>query len=98
MPVSAGTVAYCTSPERCPSWLKERDWKSRNGGFPRSRVRIPPSPLASVITKGERAGSLSSDLRYQACGAAGERPSLLQVSAIGVLLVPLTLAGSLAAL
>jgi hypothetical protein len=51
-----------------------------------------------VITKGERAGSLSSDLRYQACGAAGERPSLLQVSAIGVLLVPLTLAGSLAAL
>jgi alanine dehydrogenase len=26
-------MAYCTGPERCPSWLKERDWKSRNGGF-----------------------------------------------------------------
>ena len=28
-----------------PEWLNGRDWKSRNGGQPRSRVRIPPSPL-----------------------------------------------------
>ncbi len=28
-------------------WLKERDWKSRGRGQPASRVRIPPSPLAS---------------------------------------------------
>ena len=27
-----------------PEWLNGRDWKSRNGGQPRSRVRIPPSP------------------------------------------------------
>jgi MFS family permease len=26
-------MAYSIRPERCPSWLKERDWKSRNGGF-----------------------------------------------------------------
>jgi hypothetical protein len=28
-----------------PEWLNGRDWKSRSGGQPRSRVRIPPSPL-----------------------------------------------------
>ena len=43
-------------------------------------------------------GSLSSYLWYQACRAAGERPSLTHVSVLGVVLVPLTLAGSLAAL
>src|SRR3990172_8899280 len=30
--------------ERCPSWPKERDWKSRRWLNPASRVRIPPSP------------------------------------------------------
>ena len=30
--------------ERCPSWPKERDWKSRRRLIPASRVRIPPSP------------------------------------------------------
>ena len=43
-------------------------------------------------------GSLSSYLWYQACRGAGERPSLRQVSVLGAVLVPLTLAGSLAAL
>ncbi len=43
-------------------------------------------------------GSLSSYLWYRACVASGERPSLRQVSILGAVLVPLTLAGSLAAL
>src|SRR4030042_1088358 len=30
--------------ERCPSWSKGRDWKSRRGLILPSRVRIPPSP------------------------------------------------------
>ncbi len=32
-------------PGEVPEWLNGRDWKSRNGGQPRSGVRIPPSPL-----------------------------------------------------
>ena len=32
-PACGKRMAYCVGPERCPSWLKERDWKSRNGGF-----------------------------------------------------------------
>ncbi|HET6850465.1 MAG TPA: SLC13 family permease [Gaiellales bacterium] len=43
-------------------------------------------------------GSLSSYLWYQACRSAGERPSLVRVSVLGFVLVPLTLAGSLLAL
>src|SRR6266516_440699 len=31
-------------PGEVPERLNGRDWKSRNGGQPRSRVRIPPSP------------------------------------------------------
>ncbi len=31
--------------ERCPSWPKERDWKSRRRFIAVSWVRIPPSPL-----------------------------------------------------
>jgi hypothetical protein len=37
-----GTTAF--SAERCPSWPKERDWKSRRRLNTASRVRIPPSP------------------------------------------------------
>ena len=43
-------------------------------------------------------GSLSSLLWYRAARAADERPSLGQVSAVGVVLVPLTLAAALLAL
>ena len=35
-------------PGEVPERLNGRDWKSRNGGQPRSGVRIPPSPLHSL--------------------------------------------------
>ena len=43
-------------------------------------------------------GSLSSLLWYRAARAAGARPSLWRVSAVGVVLVPLTMAAALLAL
>src|ERR671934_246067 len=58
------------APERCPSWLKERDWKSRNGGFPRSRVRIPPSPLMLVLSRRDVETVLDPDRLVDAVGRA----------------------------
>ena len=44
-------------PERCPSWPKERDWKSRRRCQAVSWVRIPPSPLYLCLqVKRERSG------------------------------------------
>jgi hypothetical protein len=42
---SRGQAATLPEPGEVPERLNGRDWKSRNGGQPRSRVRIPPSPL-----------------------------------------------------
>ena len=44
---SPETAPHATLPRpigEVPEWLNGRDWKSRNGGQPRSGVRIPPSP------------------------------------------------------
>src|SRR3972149_2384220 len=41
---TSGDVPGNRKTERCPSWPKDRDWKSRRWLNPASRVRIPPSP------------------------------------------------------
>jgi arsenical pump membrane protein len=63
----------------------------------------PPHPLPLLIglNLGPNlavSGSLSAYLWYQAARRAGARPSLRQVSLLGLVLVPLTIAGALAAL
>ena len=45
-PRSSTAIGLTRSPGEVPERLNGRDWKSRNGGQPRSGVRIPPSPLA----------------------------------------------------
>ncbi len=47
--------ANAARPGEVPEWLNGRDWKSRNGGQPRSGVRIPPSPLHVMRPAGARA-------------------------------------------
>src|SRR5947208_8257027 len=44
-------------PGEVPERLNGRDWKSRSGGQPRSRVRIPPSPLQASKRDGIRTSS-----------------------------------------
>ena len=63
----------------------------------------PPHPLALLLglDLGPNlavTGSLAAYLWYRAARNAGARPSLLQVSVLGVVLVPVTLAAALAAL
>ena len=41
------TFENSTQPERCPSWLKEHDWKSCVLSKAAPRVRIPLSPPSS---------------------------------------------------
>jgi arsenical pump membrane protein len=53
-------------------------------------LNLGPNPLVT--------GSLSSMLWYRAARSAGARPSLWRVSAVGVVLVPLTMAAALLAL
>ena len=66
-------------------------------------ARRPPHPLPLLIglDLGPNlafTGSLSAYLWYRAARSSGSRPSLRLSSALGVLLVPLTIAGALATL
>ena len=63
----------------------------------------PPHPLPLLVglNLGPNlafTGSLSFYLWYRAARAAGASPSLRQMSALGIVLVPLTIAAALAAL
>ncbi len=67
-----------------PEWLNGRDWKSRNGGQPRSRVRIPPSPLrtAHPVRAGAPMRAAAAPRPGQAPRRAAPRPE--EIAQIGM--------------
>ena len=63
-----------------PERLNGRDWNSRNGGQPRSRVRIPPSPLFDdVAERLAAAGFIAAEEEArELADAAGGDPRALE--------------------
>ena len=46
-------LPFSAAPGEVPERLNGRDWKSRDGGQPRPRVRIPPSPSEPPLTRAD---------------------------------------------